>query len=107
LAAELTLDEAAEVIAGHESVVSVGVNNSPRSTVLSGDPAALELIKSKLEADEVFCRWVKVDVASHSPQMDPLRDDLYAAVAAVKPRRATVPVFSTVRGEVLDGTTMD
>ncbi|MEU0878707.1 SDR family NAD(P)-dependent oxidoreductase [Lentzea sp. NPDC005914] len=107
LAAELTLDEAAEVIAGYEDKVSVGVNNSPRSTVLSGDPAALELIKAKLEADEVFCRWVKVDVASHSPQMDPLRDDLYTAVAAVKPRRATVPVYSTVRGEVLDGTTMD
>ncbi|MFI6099318.1 SDR family NAD(P)-dependent oxidoreductase [Lentzea sp. NPDC051213] len=107
LAAELTLDEAAETVAGHEAEVSIGVNNSPRSTVLSGDPEALELIKTRLEADEVFCRWVKVDVASHSPQMDPLRDDLYAAVAAVRPRKATVPVYSTVRGEVLDGTTMD
>ncbi|MFI5528202.1 SDR family NAD(P)-dependent oxidoreductase [Kitasatospora sp. NPDC051853] len=106
LAAELTMDEARELIAGQEDLVSIGVNNSPRSTVLSGDVAALERIAAGLEADEVFCRWVKVDVASHSPQMEPLREELLAALAGVTPRRGTVPVYSTVTGEVVDGTGM-
>ena len=31
----------------------------------------------------MFCRRVKVDVASHSPQVDLLREDLLAALAGV------------------------
>ena len=38
----------------------------------------------KLTADEVFCRKIKVDVASHSPQMDPLLDELRAVLAGVE-----------------------
>ena len=50
------------------------------STVLSGEPAALEEVLGRARSgSEVFCRRVKVDVASHSPQMDPLRDELLRA----------------------------
>ncbi|MEV7016528.1 acyltransferase domain-containing protein [Streptomyces sp. NPDC093991] len=106
LAVELTMDEALEVLAGREHAVSVAVNNSPRSTVLSGDQDVLAEIAGQLEADDVFCRWVKVDVASHSPQMDPLRPDLLAALEGLAPRRGTVPVYSTVTGEVVGGEEM-
>ncbi|MFG2628157.1 SDR family NAD(P)-dependent oxidoreductase [Streptomyces sp. NPDC048473] len=107
LAAELTLDEARQTVDGHEHLVSIAVNNSPRSTVLSGDRPTLERIKGMLEEAEVFCRWVKVDVASHSPQMDPLRDDLLRALDGIAPRRGSVPIYSTVTGEVVDGTGLD
>ncbi|MEU9256162.1 acyltransferase domain-containing protein [Streptomyces sp. NPDC048270] len=107
LACELTMDQARELLAGQEHLVSVGVNNSPRSTVLSGDRDALTAIAARLEADQVFCRWVKVDVASHSPQMDPLREDLLAALDGIAPRAGTVPVYSTVTGSVASGTEMD
>ncbi|MDH6113662.1 acyl transferase domain-containing protein/NADPH:quinone reductase-like Zn-dependent oxidoreductase [Kitasatospora sp. MAP12-15] len=106
LAAELTMDEAQAAIAGQEELVSIGVNNSPRSTVLSGDVGVLERIAAQLEQDGVFHRWVKVDVASHSPQMEPLRAELREALSEVVPRRATVPIYSTVTGEVVDGTGM-
>ncbi|MGR4884286.1 acyltransferase domain-containing protein [Streptomyces sp. LARHCF249] len=107
LACELTMDQARELLAGQEHLVSVGVNNSPRSTVLSGDRDALAAIAARLEADQVFCRWVKVDVASHSPQMDPLREDLLSALDGIAPRAGTVPVYSTVTGSVASGTEMD
>jgi acyl transferase domain-containing protein len=103
----LSLDQAEEALDGYRDRLSVAVSNSPRSTVLSGDPAALEDILAKLKAQNVFCRPVKVDVASHSPQMEPLKDDLLAALAGIQPQMARVPIYSTAVGEVSDGSTFD
>jgi myxalamid-type polyketide synthase MxaB len=95
---ELTFDEATAALAGYGDRLSVAVSNSPRSTVLSGDPSALDEVIAKLEKQETFCRRVKVDVASHSPQMDPLRADLLEALEGLQPRTPEVPVYSTVIG---------
>jgi myxalamid-type polyketide synthase MxaD len=103
----LSISEATEFIKGFEDKVSIAVNNSPRSTVLSGDPQALEQIMNTLAAGDVFCRPVKVDVASHSPQMDPLRPELVASVQNIKPQATHIPFFSTVTGEICDRTTLD
>jgi acyl transferase domain-containing protein/NADPH:quinone reductase-like Zn-dependent oxidoreductase/NAD(P)-dependent dehydrogenase (short-subunit alcohol dehydrogenase family)/acyl carrier protein len=100
---ELTIEEAELALAGHEGKLGVAVSNGPRSTVISGDPGALEQVLSSLERRGVFCRRVKVDVASHSPQMDPLREDLLAALRDVSPREAALAMRSTVTGEVLRG----
>ncbi len=104
---ELSMDEARAAVAGHEARVAVAVSNSRRSTVLSGDPDALDVVIAGLEARDVFCRLVKVDVASHSPQMDPLRDDLLDALAGVAPRAAGVPIYSTTAGRPVDGAECD
>ncbi|XXY48825.1 SDR family NAD(P)-dependent oxidoreductase [Sorangium sp. So ce269] len=106
-AVELSIDEAAEAIRGLEDRLSIAVSSSPRSTVLSGDPAALGEVVAALERREVFCRWVKVDVASHSPQMDPLRDELLGLLAEVAPRAGQIPIYSTVTGAAIDGARMD
>ena len=79
---ELSRDDASRALEGFEDRLSVAVSNSPRSTVLSGDPAALDDVMARLTARGVFCKLVKVDVASHSPQVDPLRDDLLRAQSA-------------------------
>jgi acyl transferase domain-containing protein/NAD(P)-dependent dehydrogenase (short-subunit alcohol dehydrogenase family)/acyl carrier protein len=94
---DLPYAEAQREIAGAEDKVSVAVSNSPRSTVLAGDPVALDRIVQRLEAEDVFCRWVRVDVASHSPQMDPLKAELLASLAEMKPQSGNIPVCSTVR----------
>ncbi|MBM7776026.1 phthiocerol/phenolphthiocerol synthesis type-I polyketide synthase A [Actinokineospora baliensis] len=107
LACELTVAQANSVLSGYEHAVSVAVNNSPYATVLSGDPDALREIAAGLASDGVFHRWVKVDVASHSPQMDPLREDLLELARPVSPRRGQVPVYSTVTGRVTDGADLD
>ncbi|QSQ15451.1 type I polyketide synthase [Myxococcus landrumensis] len=100
---ELGLEQAREVLAGDESRLSVGVSNSARSTVISGEPSALEELLRSLEGRGIFCRRVKVDVASHSPQMDPLKEDLLLALEGVAPESALVPIYSTVTGETGDG----
>jgi len=100
---DLTRTEAEQAITGLEDRVSIAVSNSPRSTVLAGDPKVLDSLVARLEEQEVFCRWVRVDVASHSPQMDPLKEDLFAALSDLEPRPAKVPLFSTVRAGVIGG----
>src|SRR4029079_6220529 len=81
----------------------VAVSNGPRSTVLSGDPEALEEVLSALEARGVFCRRVKVDVASHSPQMDPLRGELLEALGELSPRATSIRMRSTVTHSFIEG----
>ena len=101
VAAELSLAEAQELIAGQESRVAVAASNSHRSTVLSGDPAALTDLVTELQQRGRFCRWVEVDVASHSPQMEALRADLTQVLAGLRPAAATIPMYSTVTGQLL------
>jgi myxalamid-type polyketide synthase MxaE and MxaD len=103
---ELTAAEAQAALSGYEDRLSVAVSNSPRSTVLSGEPSALAEVLTSLEARGVFVRRVKVDVASHSPQVDPLRDDLLAALSELRPSATVVPMCSTVTGAMASGTNM-
>lgn len=103
---ELSLEETARALKGFEERLSVAVSNSSRSTVVSGDPGALDELIAELEAREVFCRRVKVDVASHSPQMDPLQPDLLAALGGLDPREGDVPLHSTVIGGLAVGSDM-
>ncbi|MEU9238527.1 type I polyketide synthase [Streptomyces sp. NPDC048385] len=107
LAVDLDVAGALAALDGFEETVSLAVNNGPRSCVLSGEKESVLVLKELLEADDVFCRLVNVDYASHSPQMDELEDDLLAALAAVAPRAGSVPLMSTVRTAVLDGPEMD
>jgi acyl transferase domain-containing protein/NADPH:quinone reductase-like Zn-dependent oxidoreductase/acyl carrier protein len=103
----LSLAEAEKAVAGYAGLVSVAVSNSSAATVVSGDSAAVAELMAVLEGREVFVRPVEVDVASHSPQMDVLRDDLLGELAGLAPRTALVPVYSTVTGAVIDGTALD
>ena len=106
-AVELTIEDARRVLAGYEDRVSIAVSNGPTSTVLSGDPDALAAILDKLKREDVFCRMVKVDIASHSPQMEPLRADLLRALEGLQPQAETVPIYSTVTGQVRRGQDFD
>ncbi|MBI4587208.1 MAG: polyketide synthase dehydratase domain-containing protein, partial [Candidatus Rokubacteria bacterium] len=68
---------------------------------------ALEEITERLQRQDVFCRPIKVDVASHSPQMDALRAELVQVLDGLKPRRSATPIYSTVTGTVTDGHELD
>jgi acyl transferase domain-containing protein/Zn-dependent alcohol dehydrogenase/acyl carrier protein len=100
---DLSFARSTAVLAGYEDRLAVAVSNSPTSTVLSGDPDALEEVLTGLEREGVFCRRVKVDYASHSPQMDPLREDLRSMLEGIAPRRTKVPLYSTVTGAIASG----
>ena len=106
---ELSYSEAEAVVAefGFADRLGVAVSNGPSSTVLSGDPSALQEVVDQLESQGVFCRFVKVDVAAHSPHMDALRPLLVDALRGIQTCSSEVPVFSTVTGQRLDGDQFD
>ncbi len=106
-AVDLSVADARRVIAGCEDRVSIAVSNGPTSTVLSGDPAALETIVSRLQREDIFGRMIKVDFAAHSPQMEPLRADLEHALEGLQPQPASVPIYSTVTGQIADRLSFD
>ncbi len=101
MAAELSVAEAQELIAGRERQVAIAASNSHRSTVLSGDQTVLAELMEVLQQRERFCRWVDVDVAAHSPQMDALAPALRAGLAGLRSTAPTIPIYSTVTGDLL------
>nr|WP_269432019.1 beta-ketoacyl synthase N-terminal-like domain-containing protein [Saccharothrix sp. ST-888] len=107
LVVELPGDQAQALADRSGPGVALAVENSPSSSVLAGDRQALDGIAAELRARGVFCRPVKVDVASHSPGMDVLRDDLLAALADLRPGPGAVELFSTVHGRPVQGGELD
>jgi amino acid adenylation domain-containing protein len=95
---ELSPDEAASLAS---EAISVAAVNSPRGTVLSGDKVALEALVATLDARGTFARLVRVDVASHSAQMEPLREALAEALDGICWQPAQRPMMSTVEGGFL------
>lgn len=85
----------------------VAARNSPVSTVLSGNRETLAEVALELEARGTTSRWINVNFASHCPVMDTVRDELLDALKDLRPRRGTVPMHSTVSGEIVDGATLD
>jgi acyl transferase domain-containing protein/acyl carrier protein len=104
---EMSIAQAREAIQGYEDRLSIAVSNGLRSTVISGDPTALTEVMTAWQQREIFCRRVKVDVAAHSPHMDALRGELVAALSELRPQATTIPIYSTVTGELIDGQQLD
>src|SRR5262245_34828592 len=65
--------------------LAIAAINSPRSTVVSGDPNAIDALIHELESAQIFARKVLVDYASHSSQMEAIRDVLLEHCATIKP----------------------
>ncbi|WP_437672444.1 beta-ketoacyl synthase N-terminal-like domain-containing protein [Sorangium sp. So ce131] len=101
------LEEARAALAGHEDLISIAAVNSPSAVTLVGEKAALEAFVRPFEAQKAFVRFLQVDVPYHSHYMDPLRGELLEALSHLRPRRAEVPLYSTVTGARAQGTEWD
>ena len=87
--------------------VSVAAVNGPASTVVAGDTEALDELEAQLAATDVRVRRVPVDYASHSAHVEAIEDVLVGQLAGIEPVPATVPVYSSLTGAVLDTSGMD
>lgn len=74
--------------------VVISVVASPQSTVIGGATETVRDLIAQWEQRDVMAREVAVDVASHSSQVDPILDDLAAALADIAPMTPKVPYYS-------------
>ena len=67
------------------SDVVLAVVASPTSTVVGGAAPTIRELVAAWQEQDVMARDVAVDVASHSPQVDPILDELVEALADLEP----------------------
>lgn len=70
--------------------------------MLAGETDAVTELMQRCEAEGIRARRIDVDYASHSAQVDAIREELIAALRGIEPRTSTVAFFSTVTGELMD-----
>ncbi|MER6790239.1 beta-ketoacyl synthase N-terminal-like domain-containing protein, partial [Streptomyces sp. NPDC000658] len=98
---------ARELIARWGGRISVASVNGPASTVVAGEPQALEELLARCAADGLRARSVPVDYASHTAQVAEIEETLAGELAGIEPRSSAVPFFSTLTGAPLDGAKLD
>ncbi len=91
---DLPFAETADRLAGTPGV-GAAIASSPLSTVVSGDRDATLEIADRWRGEGRMVRRVDSDVAFHSPQMDPLLDELAQAAADLGVGEPVIPLYST------------
>nr|WP_277912960.1 type I polyketide synthase [Frankia torreyi] len=100
-------DVRTRLVKSGEDRVCLAAENGTRSVVLSGDADALDALVGEFAAEGVRTKRLPVDYASHSPQVEALRERLLADLAPVAPTEPRIPMLSTVTGAWLDGPELD
>jgi polyketide synthase 5 len=83
-----------ELTARGISDVVVAVVASPKSTVIGGATETVRTLVAAWEQREIHAKEVNVDVASHSPQVDPILDELAEILEDLDPQTPVVPYYS-------------
>ncbi len=99
----LPQEQVAQRLQQYQGAISIAAINSPSSCTISGDVAAIQDIVARLEAENIFCRLLKVEVACHSQQMEPLQPELASALSGLTPNPGSIPLYSTVLGQRISG----
>ncbi|WP_181019820.1 type I polyketide synthase [Nonomuraea typhae] len=89
-------------ISRHMALAAV---NGPRSFVVSGPTEALHELKARLP--EYRSRIVPVNYASHSVEVEQVRDQVLAALAPVRPASTCTTFVSTLTGRPIDTADLD
>jgi acyl transferase domain-containing protein/acyl carrier protein len=87
--------------------VAIAAYNSPTSTVVCGDSAALDDLIARCTDQDIRARRIPVDYASHSVYVEGIRDELHEVLTGLSPRTGDVPFYSAVTAEPVDTATLD
>ena len=87
--------------------ISVAAQNGPSSTVVTGNAAALDELMAGCERDDVPATRIPVDYASHSAQVEELRETLRESLSGLQPRTGDIAFISAVTGAGLDTSILD
>ncbi|MEU3964801.1 type I polyketide synthase, partial [Streptomyces buecherae] len=82
----------------------IAAHNGPHTTVIAGNTTAIEALLQHCEQHDIHARRINVDYASHSPHVEPVREQLRNQLRDLKPAPSDIPFYSTTTGQALDTT---
>jgi acyl transferase domain-containing protein/NADPH:quinone reductase-like Zn-dependent oxidoreductase/acyl carrier protein len=103
----LSAQEVERWLERYDGRVSIAAVNGPGSVVVSGEREALDSLLAELAAGDVRAREIPVGYASHSAQIEEVREELLEVSHGISPVSGAVPFFSTVTGGLLDTAELD
>ncbi|ACY15470.1 type I polyketide synthase [Haliangium ochraceum] len=106
-AVELGAEQLATYLAPFEEQLAIGAVNSPRASLVAGQPAALDALLEKLAEDGVYTQKARGNHASHCRLVEPLAQELTDALQGIRPSTCAIPLYSTVTGTRLEGHELD
>ncbi|MCM3808632.1 SDR family NAD(P)-dependent oxidoreductase [Streptomyces sp. DR7-3] len=99
--------EAERLVERWSGRIEVAAVNGPSSVVVAGEVDALRELVAECEGTGVRARWVDVDYASHTAQVEAIEEELARSLSRVRPVSSRIPFFSTVAAEWLDTAELD
>ncbi|MEV2250880.1 type I polyketide synthase [Streptomyces sp. NPDC050147] len=102
-------DDVEDWMAPWEGRLWVAAVNGPASTVVAGEPEAVEELLAFCQEKAVRrVRRIDVDYASHSPQVSKIREAILRGLDGISPTAGRIPLWSTVTASPLaEGRMMD
>jgi acyl transferase domain-containing protein/acyl carrier protein len=102
----LPVEEARQLIERWPALSIAGINSPNACTVAGALPELNEFVEL-CQAREIRARVVASTVASHGPQVEPLREKLMAMLGTITPRSTDIAFYSTVKADRIDTATLD
>ncbi len=81
--------------------LSIGVINGPQLCVASGPVASIEALQRRLAEMEIEAARVRIDVAAHSPMLEPILAKFGAFLRGIAMRAPTIPFVSNLSGAMI------
>ncbi|MBV9032615.1 MAG: type I polyketide synthase, partial [Pseudonocardiales bacterium] len=100
-------DQVQELLSGWPHQLGIAAVNGPSSVVVSGATDTVARLAAVCATEGVRTRMIPVTYASHSAQIEDIRDELSQALVDIHPQPGRVPLYSTVDAGWRDTTTMN
>ena len=100
-------ERARELLAPFGKSMSIAAINGRSAVVVSGDVAALDELVEQCAEIELRARKIDVDYASHSVDVEGIREQLADVLSGLEPRSSRTAFFSTLTGGLLDTAGLD
>ncbi|MBV8180547.1 MAG: SDR family NAD(P)-dependent oxidoreductase, partial [Mycobacterium sp.] len=100
-------EQARELLAPLGKRISIAAINGRSAVVVSGEVAALDELVQQCADRELRARRIDVDYASHSGDVEAIREQLAEVLSGLEPQSSRTAFFSTLTGGLLDTAGLD
>lgn len=99
LVASISAQDAMRLLSQHNSCIVLAAVNSPNSVTLAGARDTLVQVDAHLRKQQVYSRFVAVNVPYHTPTLDSLRNEFLESLEPLSPQAPNIPMVSSASGE--------